>query len=633
VPTSGAFEALGAMAHQFGQYAQRQKEQQHQDELTRQQFLQGLVVEGIRSGRVEPQAAMQWYLGEISGKGGKGRSSGRRGGARGPTPGAGGGTGAGGVSGGPHPILGAIIGGIMHHAPKAEIQGPGLRPPEEAQTGGGMPPWKTTAEVAAEEALTKAGVQTTLDRASYEERAREAREQGLTGRDLQEFLLTGKLTTARPFAPKVMGGRPTHGPDLPPDAVDFKGNLIPDEGRGEDKYWQRELRTGPDGEPQEVYSPVVAPAGGAGGASKGASLLRQIRLESPALAERTANLMAAAGIFTHNATEEDVMRFLPEAGKLGTKAEEQKAFKLLLNIQGLIDAAKNRKPDTIPVTADLPDPRIGNVPQERFGGLTEAAVYEEAITSAVTGRPPALGISGAGNAGKARTAILNKRNQMLLERDVYGPDLQAEYQANLAAMRRIGTIHKMVSMYSGAFEQYVDLAKELETKVPRTGSPIVNHFKLWARRQIWPGDPAIVALENAIYPLVREYAKITTGAAAGSAQLTDTATLLSEKLLGPFLNHEQFLAAINPMVRDVQILKDSATRELNTINAPQMKRFLGIPETPTTTPQVQTQTQTDDPRLSDPQIRLRARQALINAHKQATDETVTTFLRNNPTFR
>src|SRR6266705_6692269 len=172
MPTSGAFEALGAMAHQLGQYAQRQKEQRHQDELAQQQLVAGLVTEGVRSGRVDPQAAMTWMIDQFKGKGsGRGTGAARK-------PGTGGQPGPGGA-GDPRMLLNSIIGGIMHHAPKAEVQGPGMAtatgqvpsPAQETVPSGGIPAWKTPQEM--EDLATQAEIRRTraLSQAAYQDRA------------------------------------------------------------------------------------------------------------------------------------------------------------------------------------------------------------------------------------------------------------------------------------------------------------------------------------------------------------------------------------------------------------------------------------------------------------------------------
>jgi hypothetical protein len=223
MPTSGAFEALGAMASQFGQYAQQQKEQKHQEELDQLKLVAGLVTEGVRSGRVEPQAAMSWMLQQFGG--GKGTGRAKSGASR-----ASGAGGTSGTSGAPHPILSAIIGGILHHAPKAEVQGPGLAPPQASDQAGGMPPWKTTQQVEAEATESEIARSKALTRAGYEERVREAREQlGLTGREAAEFALTGKIPVTHIGVPGPVGG-PVPSEQLQqsdPDAKDMQGNPLP----------------------------------------------------------------------------------------------------------------------------------------------------------------------------------------------------------------------------------------------------------------------------------------------------------------------------------------------------------------------------------------------------------------------
>jgi len=668
MPTSGAFEALGAMAHQLGQYAQRQKEQRHQDELAQQQLVAGLVTEGVRSGRVDPQAAMTWMIDQFKGKGsGRGTGAARK-------PGTGGQPGPGGA-GDPRMLLNSIIGGIMHHAPKAEVQGPGMAtatgqaPAQAPPTAGGMPPWRSTAEVAEEEATGKARGQEIGEQVSYEGRVKRAREQGLTGEPLKEFLLTGKWTMARPST-RPVPGRPTPGPDLPPDAVDFNGTLIPDEGRTQGKYWARSIRVGPDGEPQEVYSPTSAPAGGTGGVG-GASFMRELRLTSPELATRVSNQLAAIGIPPIRATEEQVVSMLGAAGQAGLKADVEKQLnaeglarlrEIEIKLAGLRADEAGKGDDWRKVseaTAGLTgDDLLGSIPEDKRQVITGIASYDY---------PMPVGGFALSNPKSPWLSIFS-----LVKR--YDPSFNAaKYQARakvrteftsgneakkLTSLNQaVGHIQTLLfakdALGNGNWRSMSWLKNNASYWFPITSGARTRQAELAGIRTDWPAVTTELATifkqSGATDQEIQEWRNTVVDPTTATQNdwngfQKNILNLMRSRLLSL---RGQYKAGMGGKDPDFPFVRDEARDILKSVgfNVDRVDPLPGTggtdPNPPSSTPPPPPpgpQTQgagggRGGPTDAEAARRVRARQVLVQGGYLANDATIDQFLRNNPTFK
>ena len=181
--------------------------------------------------------------------------------------------------------------------------------------------------------------------------------------------------------------------------------------------------------------------------------------------------------------------------------------------QAMINLTQTPLPQT-PVTGLRPDQATANKPDPSLGGLTPNSVYQYAVRGALTNEYPQLGRSSTDPQTKAaRTAIINKAAAIA---DAAGTDLgtlQQEYKANSGSLNNLTKLYNATASSAGTANDNLGLAQEQSANVPRTGSPIVNHYVQWATGHTLTGNPELTKLETYIYTAAREYAKVTSGSA------------------------------------------------------------------------------------------------------------------------
>jgi hypothetical protein len=234
--------------------------------------------------------------------------------------------------------------------------------------------------------------------------------------------------------------------------------------------------------------------------------------------------------------------------------------------QAMINLTQTPLPQT-PVTGLRPDQATANKPDPSLGGLTPNSVYQYAVRGALTNEYPQLGRSSTDPQTKAaRTAIINKAAAIA---DAAGTDLgtlQQEYKANSGSLNNLTKLYNATASSAGTANDNLGLAQEQSANVPRTGSPIVNHYVQWATGHTLTGNPELTKLETYIYTAAREYAKVTSGSAASVQGLTDSATKAADQLLNAAQTPEAFNAAIGAMQKDMQNVTKNQLKQIESVS-------------------------------------------------------------------
>lgn len=201
--------------------------------------------------------------------------------------------------------------------------------------------------------------------------------------------------------------------------------------------------------------------------------------------------------------------------------------------------------------------------------LTDEAVDMLAEQVAKSGRgAAALSGLGWGNASKGtKDRILNRAAQWdsttgkFRDKGQAGPppDLSAQsadYQAIEATLRDRTKMASATKIASRTASDNLDLASKSSPRVSRTDSAWVNDI---ANRFIKGATSAegLTDFETKIYTAAREYAKVTMGASASVAGLTDSAAKEASKLLNSAQSPKAFAAAVTAMKQDM----DNVIRE------------------------------------------------------------------------
>lgn len=183
-------------------------------------------------------------------------------------------------------------------------------------------------------------------------------------------------------------------------------------------------------------------------------------------------------------------------------------------------------------------------------GYTPVAIFQHGIENALTGRTPTLGMGGKGTTTAARQAIQNTAAALA---DAAGTDLgtlQAEYKANAGTLSKLLPQATATANAANTAKDNLDLALKESANVPRGQSKLANRYVNWIEGNLSP-KTGLTKLEVYIYTAAREYAKVTSGGAASSQGLTDSAAKEAEKLLNAAQAPETLAAAIEAMQGDM----------------------------------------------------------------------------------
>ncbi len=248
----------------------------------------------------------------------------------------------------------------------------------------------------------------------------------------------------------------------------------------------------------------------------------------------------------------------PATGEDVTTAFKPTPTQTIVNVQNA--AAAGKAPD---VTASRPDPTTANKVDPRTG-LTPNAIHQAGIGWAMQGVMPSMGMGNQGPMGSARAAIINKGSALAAAAGTDIGTLRAEYKANSGALSKILPIATMTAAAAGTANDSLQLAADQAKTVPRSNAPIANTFSQWLQS----GDKALVSnpdlakLQLYIYTAAREYAKVTTGAAASVQGLTDAGTKAAEKLLSAAQSPDTFASVIQGMQADMGNVTKNQMRQI-----------------------------------------------------------------------
>lgn len=202
-----------------------------------------------------------------------------------------------------------------------------------------------------------------------------------------------------------------------------------------------------------------------------------------------------------------------------------------------------------PVDANRPDPATANIPDPKTG-MTPNAMFQGAVTFALEGKPPSVGLGNNPRAAAIRAGVANKAGALAAAAGVDLPQLQAEYKANALALNKLLPQAKATATAANTATDNLDLALRQSTEVTRTGAKLVNHYVQWAQGNLTPAT-GLTKFETYVYTAAREYAKVTGGGALSAQGLTDSAAKEATKLLNTAQSADAFAAAVDAMKGDM----------------------------------------------------------------------------------
>lgn len=219
----------------------------------------------------------------------------------------------------------------------------------------------------------------------------------------------------------------------------------------------------------------------------------------------------------------------------------------------------------VPAAPDIGplDPKTANTIDPKTG-LTPNAKRQSGIAFALQGVMPSMGTSNRGAMGAARSSIVNEGAALAAAAGTDLATLRAEYKANAAALSRIVPIYRQTAAAAGTADDNLALAIDQSQKVARSGVPLENTFKQWMQSgdKALSSNPELAKLQLYIYTAAREYAKVTTGAAASVQGLTDSASKKVDSLISSAQSPETFQGVIQAMQRDMHNVTGNQIKQI-----------------------------------------------------------------------
>lgn len=185
-------------------------------------------------------------------------------------------------------------------------------------------------------------------------------------------------------------------------------------------------------------------------------------------------------------------------------------------------------------------------------GLSDDAITAAAARYNVDGTLPPMGMGRAGMS--LRTEILNRAAKLAAGQD---PTAQREGQltrkaaasARSALERTANNIQLAEKTALGSAE----MVEKASANYKRSDSPLINRG-INAYRSDVAGDPNYQKYANDIATFKNEYVKVMTG----SGQATDAARNEADHMINPAMSHEQILAGISEMKKEMERVRESA---------------------------------------------------------------------------
>jgi hypothetical protein len=183
-------------------------------------------------------------------------------------------------------------------------------------------------------------------------------------------------------------------------------------------------------------------------------------------------------------------------------------------------------------------------------GLTPNGMYQAAVANALQGTMPQMGFGQGGVAMAVREGVVNTAGALAASAGTDLPTLRAEYRANAGTLSKLLPQATATANASNTAADNLDLAVSKSADVARTGAKLVNRYAQWAQGELTPAK-GLSEFETYIYTAAREYAKVTSGGAASSQGLTDSAAREATKLLSAAQAPETFAAVAQAMKNDM----------------------------------------------------------------------------------
>jgi len=215
--------------------------------------------------------------------------------------------------------------------------------------------------------------------------------------------------------------------------------------------------------------------------------------------------------------------------------------------------------------ASRPDPATANIP-DKTTGLTPMAVYQKAVTAALTGEVPSAGMGAGGVRLLQQNVINNKAAAMADAAGVDMATLRQEYKANGAALAKLVPLYTNTASFANTATDNLNLALAQSGEVARTGSKFANRYLQWVQGNLTPAE-GLTQFETYVYTAAREYAKVTQGSAMSAQGLTDTAQREASKLLNTAQSPAAFAAAVAAMKNDMGNVIRNQTNTINGLSS------------------------------------------------------------------
>lgn len=252
--------------------------------------------------------------------------------------------------------------------------------------------------------------------------------------------------------------------------------------------------------------------------------------------------------------------------------EQEKKLRIQKLQQDLAQGAAPTSSALFELSPDKPTAENGNTIDPRTG-LTPNALYQAAMTYALEGKMPSLGLGSRAQIVAARNAIQNKAGAIAQAAGVTLPQVRAEYAGNRTAITRLLPQNKAIEAAANTASDNLDLALGQSADVSRTGSKLANRYLQWARGELTPAA-GLTKFETYIYTAAREYAKVTSGGALSAQGLTDSAAKEASKLLNSAQSPEAFSAAVEAMKADMANVVNERNKSLAGVSGT-VASFLG----------------------------------------------------------
>lgn len=241
--------------------------------------------------------------------------------------------------------------------------------------------------------------------------------------------------------------------------------------------------------------------------------------------------------------------------------------------------------NTSVVSMGMPDSSITNPDtiQPNLGGLSLNGLDIAANNYITTKTMPSLGLGATGNVIVARLAVINRAGDLAKGNATM---TQSLYAANAAEQKNIGIKLAATTASQQTANDNLNLALQASNALPRGGASLTNNYVQWAQGNLTT-NTGLTQLEVYVYTAAREYAKVTSGAAASTQGLTDTATAAAGTLLSAAQSPANFQAAVTAMQNDMaNVVTEQTTEQTNITTA------IGNLTSPTTQTVVQNQQDT-----------------------------------------